>query len=59
MLELVRITVPFFKKDQKKWAAHDKAALFEQAHDQNVESKKVPVESFDVQQVDGSVVAKS
>lgn len=52
------MTVPFFKNDQEKWAAHDKAALLEETRDQSIASEDAPVGTFGVQQVDGSVMAK-
>jgi hypothetical protein len=58
VLELVRVTAPFFKRDQEKWAAHDKAALIEETRDRSFASEETPIGTFGVQQVDGSVVSK-
>ena len=58
VLEVSRFTMPFFKNDQEKWAAHDKAALLEETRDQSIASEDSPVGTFGVQQVDGSVIAK-
>ena len=61
VLELSRLMVPFFKRDQEKWAAHDNAALIEETRDQSIASEEAPIGSFGtfgVQQVDGSVIAK-
>ena len=58
VLEFSRFTVPFFKHDQEKWAAHDKAALIEETRDHSIASEETPIGIFGVQQVDGSVIAK-
>ena len=50
--------MPYFKRDQEKWAAHDKAALTEEARERSVISEEEPIGTFGVQQVDGSVIAK-
>jgi hypothetical protein len=52
------VTVPFFKNDQERWTAHDKAALLEETRDQSVANEETLVGAFGVQQVDGSVMAK-
>jgi hypothetical protein len=58
VLEVLRFTMPFFKNDQEKWAAHDKAALLEETHDQGIASEDTSIGTFGVQQMDGSVIAK-
>jgi len=58
VLESCRCTMPFFKHDQEKWAAHDKAAVIEETRDQSIANEETPVGTFGVQQVDGSVIAK-
>jgi hypothetical protein len=58
ILEFFRFTMPFFKHDQQKWAAHDKAALMEETRDQSITSEETPIGIFGVQQVDGLVIAK-
>jgi hypothetical protein len=52
------VTLPFFKNDQERWAAHDKAALLEETYDQSVASEETSVGAFGVQQIDGSIMAK-
>lgn len=59
VIELCRFMMPYFKRDQEKWAAHDKAALIEEARERSVASEETPIGTFGVQQVDGSVIAKS
>ena len=54
----MRVTVPFFKHDEEKWAAHDKAAILEDTHDSSIASEEAAMGTFSVQQVDGSVLAK-
>lgn len=58
VLELARVTVTFFKHDQEKWSAHDKALLLEETMDQSIASEETPIGTFGVQQVDGSVISK-
>lgn len=50
--------MPYFKRDQEKWAAHDKAALIEETRERSAASEETPIGTFGVQQVDGSVIAK-
>jgi hypothetical protein len=58
VLECSRFTMPYFKRDQEKWAAHGKAALIEETRERSVISEEEPIGTFGVQQVDGSVIAK-
>jgi len=58
VLELMRVTVPFFKHDEEEWAAHDKAASLEETHDNSIASEEAAMGTFGVQQIDGSVLAK-
>ena len=58
VLELMRVTVPFFKHDEEEWAAHDKAAFLEETHDDSIAIEKAATGTFGVQQIDGSVLAK-
>ena len=58
VLEFVRVTVPFFKHDQERWAAHDKTILLEETRDQSIASEEAPVGTFAVQQIDGLLLAK-
>ena len=59
VIELARFMMPYFKRDQEKWAAHDKAALIEETRERSFASEETPIGTFGVQQVDGSVIAKS
>jgi hypothetical protein len=58
VLECVRVTVPLFKHDQERWAAHDKTVLVEETRDQSIASEEAPVGTFGVQQIDGLLLAK-
>ena len=58
VLELMRVTVPFFRHDEEKWAAHDKAAILEETHDNSIASEEAATGTFGVRQIDGSVLAK-
>lgn len=59
VIEFARFMMPYFKRDQEKWAAHDKATLIEETRKRSVASEETPIGTFGVQQVDGSVIAKS
>ena len=59
IIELCRFLLPYFRRDQEKWAAHDKAALIEETRERSFASEETPIGTFGVQQVDGSVIAKS
>jgi hypothetical protein len=57
-LEIARVTASSFKRDQEKWAAHDKGLLLDETCDQSTASEETPTRGFGVQQVDGSIVSK-
>jgi hypothetical protein len=58
VLEFVRVTLPFFKRDQEKWAAHDKTVLDEEVRERGIISGNAAIGIFGVQQVDKSAMAK-
>lgn len=62
-VELVRVMVPYFKRDQERWAAVDKTAVEEEARNHSSRSEDTVEDgagaaTFGVKHIDGSVISK-
>ena len=58
VLEIARVTASFSRRDQEKWAAHDKAALMEGTRDRSFAGADSPNGFPGVQQVVESAASK-
>lgn len=58
VLEIVRVTASFFRRDQEKWATHDKAASIEETRDWSVTGADSPTGFPGMEQVVETAASK-